>query len=114
MQLLLVVDQERVVSLIGACPWQCEVRLEQLLEQPSRVRQFARAAGILAKTDRIDAAVLCAFGKAMEPQVSVPNDPEQERLREMESHRRHLVHLLVAEQNRSAQLSDTAVLSLNK
>src|SRR5467141_2676683 len=54
--------------------------------QASRVRQFARAAGILAKTDSIDAGVLCAFGKAMEPQVSVPNDPEQERLREMESH----------------------------
>src|SRR5882762_3683471 len=35
------------------------------LVQANRVRQFARAAGILAKTDRIDAEVLCEFGKAL-------------------------------------------------
>jgi hypothetical protein len=35
------------------------------LVQANRVRAFARAAGILAKTDRLDARVLCAFGEAM-------------------------------------------------
>jgi transposase len=39
------------------------------LVQANRVRQFARAAGILAKTDRIDAEVLCGFGKLMHPQT---------------------------------------------
>lgn len=33
----------------------------------SRVRQFARSAGILAKTDKIDARVLAAFARAMQP-----------------------------------------------
>jgi len=37
------------------------------LVQANRVRQFARAAGILAKTDGIDAAVLARFGAAMRP-----------------------------------------------
>jgi transposase len=80
----------------------------------SRVRQFARAAGILAKTDCIDASVLCAFGQAMRPEVTAPKEAEQERLREMESQRRHLSALLVAEQNRNPQLCDRSVLALNK
>jgi transposase len=37
-------------------------RIKISLVQANRVRQFARAAGILAKTDRIDAKVLCEFG----------------------------------------------------
>jgi hypothetical protein len=37
-------------------------------------RQFARAAGIWAKTDGIDARVLCAFGQAICPRVLAVND----------------------------------------
>ena len=37
------------------------------LVQANRGRQFARAAGILAKTERIDAAVLASFGTALSP-----------------------------------------------
>jgi transposase len=59
------------------------------LVQANRVRQFARAAGILAKTDRIDAEVLCAFGKAMQPGPISGSQLEQEHLRELESQRRH-------------------------
>ncbi|MEY2538814.1 MAG: transposase [Verrucomicrobiota bacterium] len=60
----------------------------------SRVRQYARAAGILAKTDRIDAAVLCAFGEAIKPEVTATREATQERLRELEAHRRHLSVLI--------------------
>ena len=59
------------------------------LVQANRVRQFARAAGILAKTDRIDAEVLCEFGKVMQPQTVTAATLEQEHLRELESQRRH-------------------------
>src|SRR5438067_4128769 len=37
------------------------------LAQANRVRQYARAAGILAKTDKVDARVLAAFGAALRP-----------------------------------------------
>jgi transposase len=85
------------------------------LVQASRVRQFARASGIWAKTDRIDAGVLCAFGEAIKPAaLAAPRLAEQEKLRELESQRRHLTSLLVAEANRQAQLSDRVVLALNK
>jgi transposase len=60
-------------------------RIKVSLVQANRVRQFARAAGILAKTDRIDAEVLCEFGKAMQPQTVTAATLEQEHLRELES-----------------------------
>src|ERR1700745_3258047 len=84
------------------------------LVQANRVRQFARAAGILAKTDRIDAEVLCEFGKVMQPQTVTAATLEQEHLRELESQRRHLTHLLVMEQNRGARVSDASVVRLNR
>ena len=84
------------------------------LVQANRVRQFARAAGILAKTDRIDAEVLCAFGKVMGPQAVTAAKLEQEHLRELESQRRHLTHLLVMELNRGARVSDACVQRLNR
>ena len=82
--------------------------------QASRVRQFARAAGILAKTDLIDAQVLCAFGEALRPDGSVASEPQQDRLREVESQRRHLSRLLVAERNRGAQLAEASMRALNR
>ena len=84
------------------------------LVQANRVRQFARAAGILAKTDRIDAEVLYAFGKVMGPQAVTAAKLEQEHLRELESQRRHLTHLLVMELNRGARVSDACVQRLNR
>jgi transposase len=84
------------------------------LVQANRVRQFARAAGILAKTDRIDAEVLCEFGKVMQPQRVTAATLEQEHLRELESQRRHLTRLLVMEQNRGARVSDASVVKLNR
>ena len=84
------------------------------LVQANRVRQFARASGILAKTDRIDAQVLCAFGEAMRPATVTTSNLEQEHLRELESQRRHLTHLLVMEQNRAARVSDVRVRRLNR
>jgi transposase len=77
-------------------------RVKVSLVQANRVRQFARAAGILAKTDSIVAGVLCAFGRALRPPTVTASNLEQEQLRELESQRRHLSPLLVMEQNRGA------------
>jgi transposase len=89
-------------------------RVKISLVQVNRVRQFARAAGILAKTDRIDAEVLCEFGKVMQPQRVTAATLEQDHLRELESQRRHLTHLLVMEQNRGARVSDASVVRLDR
>lgn len=84
------------------------------LVQASRVRQYARASGLLAKTDSIDARLLCRFGQAIGPEAIRALRPEQEKLRELETQRRHLSRLLVAEQNRSAQLTQSALVRLSK
>jgi transposase len=83
------------------------------LVQASRVRQYARACGLLAKTDAIDAQLLARFGQAIAPPPSKALAPAQRQLRELEDHRRHLVRLLVAQQNRRAQLSNKILLRLN-
>ena len=100
-------ERALVQALVGA-------KLKVSLVQANRVRQFARAAGILAKTDRIDAEVLCEFGRRMRPQTVTAARLERERLRELESQRRHLTHLLVMEQNRGARVSDASVQRLNR
>jgi transposase len=39
--------------------------LPLLIVQPMKVRQFARAEGVMAKTDKIDAQVIARFGKVL-------------------------------------------------
>jgi transposase len=84
------------------------------LVQATRVRQYARASGIWAKTDSIDACLLCSFGQAIQPAATPPLDPPQEQLRELETQRRHLSRLLVAQKNRSAQLTQSALIKLSR
>lgn len=91
-----------------------KAQIKVSLVPANRVRQFARAAGILAKTDCIDAKVLCAFAQAMEPGPISASQLQQEHLRELESQRRHLTHLLVMENNRGARVSDACVRRLNR
>jgi transposase len=82
--------------------------------QANRVRQFARAAGILAKSDSIDATVLVRFGAAMQP-TSTPAQPLHiARLRELDAQRPHLSRLLSGEQNRLAQLSCAELRALSR
>jgi transposase len=85
------------------------------LVQANRVRLYARAARILSKTDKLDARVLGAFGVAMQPKPTVPPSAEQKQLREYEAQRRRLRGgLLVAEQNRLAQISCAELRALSR
>lgn len=88
--------------------------LKVTLVQANRVRQYARAAGILSKTDKVDAGVLSAFGAAMQPKPTLPHSAEQKRLREYEAQRRRLSALLVAEQNRLEQLGCAELRALGR
>jgi transposase len=68
---------------------------------PTRVRQFARAAGKLAKTDPIDAAVLAAFGKAFDPDLTPPRTSTEIELAELVARREQLIHTRVSENQRA-------------
>lgn len=71
---------------------------------PRQGRDFAKASGKLAKTDRIDAAVLAHFGEAMQPEVSVLASANEQALQEAVTRRRQLVEMLSAEKNRQSAL----------
>jgi transposase len=67
---------------------------------PRQVRDFARATGRLAKTDRIDAGVLAAFGKAIAPQVTKLPDEDAQALQALLLRRQQLVAMRVQERQR--------------
>lgn len=67
---------------------------------PRQVRDFARASGRLAKTDRIDAAVLAAFAEALRPVVRRLKDEQTQELDALCTRRRQLVAMLATEKNR--------------
>jgi transposase len=81
-------------SAIAAAGWPLAV------VNPRQVRQFARATGRLAKTDRIDASVLSAFGELVEPRTTRLPDEEAQALQALLVRRQQLVAMRVQEHNR--------------
>lgn len=67
---------------------------------PRQARDFAKSLGRLAKTDRIDAAVLAHFGEAVRPAVRKLADEQTVQLQALIVRRRQLIEMLVAEKNR--------------
>jgi len=70
---------------------------------PRQVRDFARATGRLAKTDRLDAEVLAHFGEAVRPAARPLADEQAQALEALVTRRRQLVEMLTAEKNRRAR-----------
>jgi transposase len=67
---------------------------------PRQVRDFARSRGILAKTDRLDAQVLAAYGAANTPAPQAPKAPHMQRLAALLAARDHFVAARTQEKNR--------------
>jgi transposase len=67
---------------------------------PARVRQFARACGLLAKTDKLDAQVLAVFGQRVQPKPYTGKSEAEKHLGALLVRRRQLEEMLKAEQNR--------------
>ena len=67
---------------------------------PRQVREFARSTGKLAKTDRIDAAVLAYFAQLLQPPLRPWPEAQQQELAALMTRRRQLVEMLVMEKNR--------------
>jgi transposase len=71
-------------------------------------RNFAKAANQLAKTDKVDAAILAWFGEAMKPPIRSFASEAQAEIQGLVTRRRQLVEMLTAEQNRLSGLRGTA------
>jgi transposase len=86
--------------------------LPVVVVNPRHVRNYARALGILAKTDRIDAAVLARFGHDIRPPLR-PLPTQQERaMAELVRRRRQLIKARTAESCRLQQSQLPCVLRI--
>lgn len=73
---------------------------------PRQARDFAKALGRLAKTDRVDAETLALFGERVRPPVRVLKDAEQQRLQDWLARRRQLVEIRATELNRKLSAAE--------
>lgn len=77
-----------------------EAGLPVAVVNPRQARDFAKAMGQLAKTDKVDARLLALFGDRIRPEVRPLKDAEQQLFSQLLARRRQLVDMRVAEQNR--------------
>lgn len=86
-----------------------EAGLIAAVVNPRQVREFARASGRLAKTDRLDAAVIAHFAETFSP-IGIRNpDPVADRLGEHVLYRRGLKDEIVALENQLRRLEGPAL-----
>lgn len=74
--------------------------IEVCVVQPGRVRAFAYAEGLLAKTDKIDARLLRRYGQKVQLRLAQPTDSSLTVLRELLEHRRALTTQLTEVEGR--------------
>jgi len=86
-------DDEGVAALAAA-------GLPVAVVNPRQVRAFARAAGRLAKTDRLDAEAVARFAEAVRPPARPLPDEATRHLGALLARRRRLLGMLVAERDR--------------
>lgn len=80
------------------------------LLNPRRVRDYARARGLLAKTDRLDAAVLADYGRCFAPEATPPPVPARQRLAALVTRRQELLDLIARETHRAEHHHDAFVI----
>lgn len=86
---------ERAVALALA-----EAELPVSIINPRQARNFAKACGVLAKTDKLDSLVLARYGRSLKPEVRALKDEETQALAELMTRRRQLTDMRTAEKIR--------------
>jgi transposase len=80
-------------------------KLNVAVINPRQIRDFAKALGRLAKTDKIDAQIIAFFAEKMQPDSNVTYDENQQRLAEINARRRQLIDMITMEKNRLDKVS---------
>jgi len=75
---------------------------------PKRIRDFAKANGQLAKTDRLDAAIIARFSSVIRPPAQVM-DPNGSGLKTLMSRRYQLICIKTQEINRQEHANDKLI-----
>lgn len=77
-----------------------EKGLPVVVVQPAQVRQYAKAQGILAKTDKLDARLLAQFGAVLKPEIREIQTKNIRHFRDLLSRKRQLMEMRTQELNR--------------
>ncbi len=84
-------------TLVEAC---AEKELPLIIVQPMQVRQFAKAQGIIAKTDKLDSHLIAQFGAVIKPELKPLNSKKIRYIRDLLSRKRQLNDMRTQELNR--------------
>jgi transposase len=77
--------------------------IEAVAVNAHRARQFAKALGLLEKTDAVDARALMMFAERVRPEVRPLPDAQTQEFHELLMRRRQIIDMIVAEKNRIQQ-----------
>ncbi len=77
-----------------------EAELPVVVVQPMNIRQFAKAQGVLAKTDKIDARVIAQFSSIMKPEIRPISSKKVRHIRDLLARKRQLMEARTQEINR--------------
>lgn len=94
------------LPLVSACS---KAKRPIVVINPRQVRDFARASGRLAKTDKLDALILAHYGAAMCPALLPIKNDEERGFQELVARRKQLQDMITSEQSRLHQALDRAV-----
>lgn len=78
-------------------------QLPLVVLNPAQVRDFAKAVGQRAKTDKLDALVIARYVEAIKPEVRLLPDEQTRELSDLVSRRRQIVEMIGAEKQRLAR-----------
>src|SRR3954468_19969044 len=105
---LVVVEATGGLELpLVAAPQVAEIPVAAI--NPRQARDFAKASGRLAKTDRIDAEALAHFAEAIRPEARPLPSAETQALDALLSRRQQLLAMRLMESNRLGSCSDPTV-----
>lgn len=87
-------------ALVEACT---SKGLPIVVAQPAQVRQFAKAQGLLAKTDKLDARLIAQFGAVLQPEPRTLPSQNVRQVKDLLARKRQLIEARTQELNRSQQ-----------
>ncbi|MRI32504.1 IS110 family transposase [Endozoicomonas sp. OPT23] len=84
-------------ELVFACD---KAGLPIIVANPIKVRHFARAIGVLAKTDKVDAQVIAQYGATLKPEIKPLSDKHSRLIKDLLIRRKELLDMRTMEKNR--------------
>lgn len=91
-----------------------EAGVEVCIVNPRQIRDFAKALGKLAKTDKIDAQVIALFAEKIQPEARKKTSKNQAELAEISTRRNQILDIITMEKNRLDKTHGVIKKSINK